>query len=104
MEEEMKKILAAAFIMFMAAGICVCIGSCAQPPSLDLNTASAEELDRIPRVDSQLAENIVSYRSANGPFATVDELLKVKGMNDERLQEIKPYVFIGWEPPVQIPE
>ena len=100
----MKKILITTFLFVMAAGISVGIGSCAQPQSLDINTATIEQLDRIPRVDRHLAANIVAYRDANGPFATVDDLLKVKGMNNERLQEIKPYMFIGWEPPVQIPE
>ncbi|MBN2299254.1 MAG: helix-hairpin-helix domain-containing protein [Deltaproteobacteria bacterium] len=100
----MKKILISTFLFVMAAGISLGIGACAQPQSLDVNTATIEDLDRLPKVDRQLASNIVSYRDANGPFATVEELLNVKGMDNERLQEIKPYVFIGWEPPVQIPE
>jgi competence protein ComEA len=100
----MKKILITAFLFVMAAGISLSIGSCTKPQNLDINSASVEELNRIPMVDPQLAENIVAYRNANGPFAALDELLNVKGMDQERLQEIKPFVFIGWEPPAQMPE
>ena len=100
----MKKILITAFLFVMAAGISLGISSCTKPQSLDINSASIEELDKIPNVDKQLAENIVAYRNANGPYASLDELLNVKGMDQERLQEIKPFVFIGWEPPVQVPQ
>ena len=99
----MKKILITAFLFVMAAGISSGIGSCTKPQNLDINSASIEELNRIPMVDMQLAENIVAYRNANGPFAALEELLNVKGMDEKRLQEIKPFVFIGWEPPAEPP-
>jgi len=100
----MKKMLITAFLFVMAAGISLSIGSCTKPQNLDINSASMEELNKVPMVDEQLAENIVAYRDANGPFASLEELLNVKGMDEEKLKEIKPFVFIGWEPPVELPQ
>ncbi len=64
------------------------------PPAaeVDINTADAETLATIPGVGAGLAERIVAFRSANGPFATVDELLDVSGITDRRLEAMLPFV------------
>ncbi|HEX3468211.1 MAG TPA: helix-hairpin-helix domain-containing protein [Candidatus Elarobacter sp.] len=64
------------------------------PPAgqVDLNTADAETLATVPGIGAGLAERIVAFRAANGPFATVDELLDVSGITDRRLEAILPYV------------
>ena len=47
---------------------------------VNINTASKKELDALPGIGEVLAQRIIDYRSANGPFSTVDELTKVKGI------------------------
>jgi len=60
--------------------------------SIDVNTASAEELDRLPGIGPHYAREIVRYREQHGRFRTVDELLEVKGIGPKKLARIRPYV------------
>lgn len=64
------------------------------PPAgvIDINTADAQTLATIPGIGDGLAERIVAFRSANGPFSSVDELLDVSGITDRRLEALLPYV------------
>jgi competence protein ComEA len=64
------------------------------PPAgqVDVNAADAGELATIPGIGPGLAERIVAFRSSNGPFASVDELLEVSGITDRRLDALLPYV------------
>ncbi len=63
----------------------------------DLNAATAQELARVPGIHQALAQNIVRYREANGPFGSVDDLNRVSGMNDFKIDMIKKYIQVGKE-------
>lgn len=62
---------------------------------IDVNTATAEELAMIPGLDRTLAQNIIDYREANGPFASVDDLSRVTGMDQQTLDSIRGWVTVG---------
>jgi competence ComEA-like helix-hairpin-helix protein len=64
-----------------------------QHGSLDLNTASKEELMSINGIGPVLAERIMARR----PYKTVDDLLKVKGIGPKKLEKIRPYAVVGKE-------
>jgi competence protein ComEA len=49
---------------------------------INLNSASAEELEQLPGVGPVLAERIIADREANGPFASIDDLSRVPGVGD----------------------
>jgi competence protein ComEA len=68
-----------------------------EPPAepVDVNAASAEELETLPGIGPSLAERIVTFRETNGPFGSAGDLLDVNGMNDRRLEEIAPYIRAG---------
>ena len=61
---------------------------------VNINTASKRELDALPGIGEVLAQRIIDYRSANGPFSTVDELTKVKGIGEKTLEKLKPYATV----------
>lgn len=63
-----------------------------QPELLNLNTASAEELVSLPMIGLGRATEIVRYRSANGPFSTVDDLRKVQGIGVGTVNAIRNLV------------
>jgi competence protein ComEA len=66
---------------------------------IDPNSASAEQLDRLPRVGPTVAERIVAHRTANGRFRTVDDLRKVSGIGPALLEAIGPYLTLPRGPP-----
>ncbi|MFM7146608.1 MAG: helix-hairpin-helix domain-containing protein, partial [Actinomycetales bacterium] len=56
---------------------------------INLNQASARELEDLPGVGPVLAQRIVDWRTANGPFRSVDELGEVSGIGDALLSQIR---------------
>ena len=64
---------------------------------LNINTATYEQLIMLPDMSEEMAENIIAYREANGPFADVDELIKVKGFWYTYIEQLKPYVRLEGE-------
>lgn len=68
-----------------------------QSEVIDLNAASADELAGIDGVTREDAERIVSYRSENGSFSSLEELLKIDGISDRTLKSIEGCVFISAE-------
>jgi competence protein ComEA len=61
-------------------------------PPLNVNTASARELELLPGVGPALAGRIVADRQANGAFGTVAELDRVKGVGPATLERWEPYI------------
>ncbi len=60
---------------------------------LDLNTATIEQLEKIPFINSIIAKNIVDYRSENKFFKTKRVLLKVEGITHDHYERIKIYLI-----------
>jgi competence protein ComEA len=71
-------------------------GATAAPSGpIDLNTATAEELDALPGVGPATAAAIVSHRERNGPFTSVDGLLDVRGIGPAKLEALRDLVTVG---------
>jgi competence protein ComEA len=62
---------------------------------LNVNTASADELTRLPRVGGKLAQRIVEHRQQHGAFRRPEDLMEVKGIGEKMFQGLKPYVAIS---------
>lgn len=61
---------------------------------LDLNTATAEDLDALPGVGPVTAAAIVAWRQANGKFTSVDQLADVDGIGPARLEKLRALVRV----------
>jgi competence protein ComEA len=61
---------------------------------IDLNRAAAEEFHTLPGIGPVLARRIVDYRSAHGPFTSVEELRAVRGIGPKLFERLKPYVRV----------
>jgi len=62
---------------------------------LDLNRATAEDLDAIPGIGPALAQRIVDYRQAHGPFKKIEDLIEVSGIGPQNLEKLKPSLGLG---------
>jgi competence protein ComEA len=59
---------------------------------VNINTADAVELQRLPHVGPAIAQRILEYRKENGPFRSVDQLLEVRGIGDKYLARLRDLV------------
>ena len=66
-----------------------------QQSLVNINTATAEELEALPRIGPALAQRIIEYRTEHGPFQRVDDLINVKGIGATLLEKIRPLVTVG---------
>lgn len=61
---------------------------------LNLNTATREQLITLPGIGAVTAERILMYREHTGPFRSVDDLRKVRGISARKLEQLKPLVSV----------
>jgi len=59
---------------------------------IELNTATAADLEAIPGIGPTLAGRIVQYREEHGPFGSLDELEEVRGIGAKTLWRIRPFL------------
>lgn len=67
----------------------------ATPYYIDINTASASELDTLEGIGPAIAERIIEYRTRNGSFKSIDELCEVSGISNNTLRKIKDYIVLN---------
>ena len=60
--------------------------------ALNINTATAEQLEKLPGIGRKTAEAIVEYRTVNGPFRRVEHLMLIRGVSESRFAELRPYI------------
>ncbi|HSD83296.1 MAG TPA: helix-hairpin-helix domain-containing protein [Anaerolineae bacterium] len=81
-------------------------GEAVPPPSSDsapkataekinINTASVEELDKLPSIGPSIAKAIIDYRTKNGPFKKIEDINNVKGIGDALFEKIKDQITVG---------
>lgn len=65
------------------------------PQKIDINRAEAWLLEALPGIGETRAQAIVDYRSENGPFKRIEDLLKVKGIGEGTFEKIKDYITVS---------
>jgi competence protein ComEA len=65
---------------------------------VDVNNAPLEVLDTLPEIGPITAQRIIDYRTENGPFTSIEELLNVDGIGQVTFDKIKDLVTIGTSP------
>jgi competence protein ComEA len=62
--------------------------------ALNLNTATAEQLDKLPGVGPALAKRIIEFREKRGGFKRIEELLAVPGISEKKWKDLRAYLTI----------
>lgn len=61
---------------------------------VNINTATAEELDTLPGIGEKKAAAIIQYREQNGAFSSVEELARISGISDTMVEEIRDLICV----------
>jgi len=62
---------------------------------ININTAPASELENLPRIGPKVAQRIVDFRTKNGNFKKVEEIMKVQGIGEKVFEQIKELITVG---------
>ena len=62
--------------------------------ALDLNNATEKDLSRLPAMGPGLAHLVVQDRAAHGSFANVEDLARVKGINQQRMKNLSAFLYV----------
>jgi competence protein ComEA len=96
----MNRRIAAALMAFGAA-LFLCLAAAAPanktPPKhpIDINLASAKELEELPGVGPTTAKAIIQFRTKTGRFQRVEDLLAIRGISESKLAKMRPFITVG---------
>lgn len=62
---------------------------------ININTATIAELESLPRIGPKVAQRIIDYRTQNGPFKKVEDLMKVQGIGEKIFNQLKDRITVG---------
>ena len=68
-----------------------------EPQIVNINTATVQDFENLPGIGPVMAQRIVDYRDEHGPFKSVEELTKVKGIGESKLEELLDLITTGGE-------
>ena len=94
------RVLGAAFIALLvtasAAGLAAQSGDAAGKPVaiVNLNTASAAQLEALPGIGAKVAARIIEYRQKSGGFKKIEDLMNVKGVGEKSFLKLKPLLTV----------
>ena len=81
-----------ALIAFAAAPVAAAPAADTPSGVVNVNTATAEQLDLLPGVGPAVAGRILEHREKNGSFKSAEDLMLVKGIGEKSFEKMKPYV------------
>jgi competence protein ComEA len=71
----------------------------ARPTALvNLNSATASQLQELPGIGAKTAERIIEYRQKKGPFKKIEELMNVKGIGEKSFLKLRPQITVTGKP------
>ncbi len=94
MISSLRRIQVVQFMVMVCLALVFSAGSVLAEKKININTATVEELQTLPKVGPKTAEAIVKYRKEH-PFESVEDLLNVKGIGEKKLELIRPHVTVG---------
>ena len=70
-------------------------GAGTKPAAVNVNTATLQELEKLPGIGEARAQAILDARKQRGGFKSVDELVDVRGIGPRNLEKLRPYLHVS---------
>jgi competence protein ComEA len=106
--DERRFVMTKSIRRFLALGLVLALGlafsgaafaaESAPAAKVNINTATAEQLEALPGVGAKLAARIVEYRQKSGSFKTTQELMNVQGVGEKSFAKLQPHLTVGEAP------
>jgi comEA protein len=102
MRTESQRLAWGGFLMVLLGALMITVLAGAQPNNRDLqsqdqveiNSATVEDLQKVPGIGPTLAGRIVEFREEHGPFERIEDLLNVQGIGERTLERMRPYLKV----------
>ena len=100
MKTMIPGILALSMLLLMAASVTAQTppapaAATEQKATINLNTATLDQLETLPGIGRKTAERILEQRQKSGGFKKIEELMTIKGIGEKSFLKIKPMVFVA---------
>jgi competence protein ComEA len=92
-----KAALIAAVLVLLAGFVPAFAQTKGGAEKVNINTASAAELEKLPQIGPQIARRIVDFRKESGGFKRIEDLMKVKGIGEKTFDRLKDLITVGSE-------
>ena len=92
-----RKLYPALALLLVATSAMVTVAAEQAEGVVNINTATAAQLQLLPRIGPALSSRIIEFREANGPFKSTDELVAVRGIGERSIEPLKPYLTVKGE-------
>jgi competence protein ComEA len=95
---KFKAAAALAAVLIFSAGFASAFAqSKGAAEKVNINTAPAGELEKLPQIGPKVAQRIIDFRKENGGFKRIEDIMKVKGIGEKIFGRIKDLITIGNE-------
>ena len=95
---NLKKCVSLATVLFFVLGLAAHVSAADQVSKsaklININTATAGELAKLPRVGEKMAQRIIEFRGKHGKFKRTQDLMKVKGIGEKVFRQLKDRITV----------
>ena len=95
MNRNRRSLVAAALALLLLAPLAAAAAESAGV--VNINAATAAQLELLPRIGPSVAQRIVEHREQNGKFESIEDLMLVRGVGERTFALLKPYVALSGE-------
>jgi comEA protein len=95
MKSTLRRIAASAALVAIVFAAAPALAAADSKGVVNVNSASAAELERLPGIGPALAQRIVAHREKNGAFKKLEDLMLVRGIGEKSFARIQPYVALS---------
>jgi comEA protein len=90
----MKGVVAALVLSFFLSPLLATQGPNKAADKVNINSASSDDLQKLPQIGPKIAQRIIDFRKQNGPFKKAEELMKVSGIGEKIYAKLKDLITV----------